>query len=256
MRTKFVAGNWKMNTSLAQAGSLCRAIREQYASHPQVLTAICPPFPYLDAVRQALEGSDIALGAQNVYHELSGAFTGEVSAPMLVDLGCRYSIIGHSERRHILGESDSLIRRKVRAVLGTSLIPILCVGELLAERDRGETGDVVAAQVLSALAGLDQDQVARVVIAYEPVWAIGTGRNATPEQAQEVHSHIRKILQDRYNASLAARTVIQYGGSVKAANADSLMAQPDVDGTLVGGASLQATEFLAIIEAARRTAAR
>ncbi len=254
MRPKFVAGNWKMNTSRAEAAALAAEVVKAVVPQPRVIVALCPPFGYLETVGRAVQGSAVALGAQNLYHEPKGAFTGEVSAPMLVDLGCTYCIVGHSERRHVLGESDAVVRRKVKAVLAADLTPIVCVGELLSERDAGETNDVVAAQVLSAVAGLNQDQAAKLVFAYEPVWAIGTGRNATPEQADEVHSHIRKILSQRYNANLADQAVIQYGGSVKASNAESLLAQPNVDGALVGGASLQAAEFIAIVAAARRVA--
>ncbi len=255
MRPKFVAGNWKMNTTRAEAAALAGAVAAGCGNWPGVIVAVCPPFPYLDVVGRALAGSAVALGAQDVYFEKSGAFTGEVSAAMLADLGCRYAITGHSERRHILGETDPLIRRKVKAALAARLTPIVCVGELLSERDANETIGVVTAQVSSAIAGLNADDAARLVFAYEPVWAIGTGRHATPEQAEEVHSRIRTILADRYNASLADGTVIQYGGSVKASNAELLLRQPDVDGALVGGASLQAPEFLGILDAARRTAA-
>jgi len=252
VRPKLIVGNWKMNTTRVEAITLAAAVARNNVAGPNVNVAMCPPFPYLEAVGKAIEGSSILLGAQDLYLEPSGAFTGEVSGQMLVDVGCRICIVGHSERRHILGDSEGLIRRKVRAALAVGLTPIVCVGELLRERDGGETNDVVAAQVYSAVAGLDHTQVEQLVFAYEPVWAIGTGRNATPEQAEEVHSHIRKILSDRYNASLAARTVIQYGGSVKASNAELLLEQPNVDGALVGGASLQAEEFLAIVAAGRR----
>ena len=256
MRPKLIAGNWKMNTTRAAASELASAVAARVQPTEQVIVALCPPFPYLEVVAKAIAHTSVRLGAQNLYPEPRGAFTGEVSGPMLVDLGCRYVIIGHSERRHVLGESEAIIRRKVRAALAVGLTPIVCVGELLAERDADQTHEVVAAQVLSAIAGLNADEAARLVFAYEPVWAIGTGRNATPEQAEEVQSHIRKILANRYNASLAGETVIQYGGSVKATNAESLLAQPNVDGGLVGGASLQADEFLAIIEAGRRVMAR
>ena len=252
MRPKLIAGNWKMNTTRAAAATLAAAVASRIQPAVGVTVALCPPFPYLEVVGQAISGSSVRLGAQSLYPEPSGAFTGEVSGPMLVDLGCRYVIVGHSERRHILGESDAMVRRKVKAAVAAGLTPIVCVGELLAERDGSQTHEVVAAQVLSAVAGLISDEASRLVFAYEPVWAIGTGRNATPEQAEEVHSGIRKILADRYNASLAGQTVIQYGGSVKGANAESLLGRPNVDGALVGGASLQADEFLAIVEAARR----
>jgi len=254
VRPAFVAGNWKMHTSMAEATKLARAIAARARGSSNVIAAVCPPFPYLAAVRSELEGSTVLLGAQDVYCEKNGAFTGEVSAAMLVDVGCTYCIVGHNERRHIIGESDALVRRKVRAVLAAGLTPIVCVGELASERDGEETVGVVTAQLSSAIAGLPADDAARLVFAYEPVWAIGTGRNATPDQAEEVHAHIRKFLADRYNASLADRAVIQYGGSVKASNAESLLRQPNVDGALVGGASLDATEFLAILETATRAA--
>jgi triosephosphate isomerase len=250
MPQKLIAGNWKMNTSQAEAKALASAIAAGVSRTSPVKVALCPPFPYLASVRDAITGSGIELGGQNMSTEPSGAFTGEVSGAMLVDVGCRFCIIGHSERRHVMAESDATIRRKIKGALQVGLKPIVCVGELLAERDAGETSDVVAAQLLAAVAGLTEDQFQQLVIAYEPVWAIGTGRNATPEQAEEVHRHIRKILAARYTASLAAQTVIQYGGSVKQSNAGSLLAQPNVDGALVGGASLNAAEFLAIVAAA------
>jgi triosephosphate isomerase len=241
-----------MNANRADAAKLASAVASRVAKHERLMVAVCPPFPYLDMVGKSIAGSNVRLGAQNLYPEPSGAYTGEVSAQMLADLGCRYCIVGHSERRHILGETDAMIRRKVKAALTAGLTPIVCVGELLRERDGGETNDVVASQVLSAIGGLSDAEAGRLVFAYEPVWAIGTGRNATPEQAEEVHSHIRKILAGRYNAILADNVVIQYGGSVKAANAESLLAQPNVDGALVGGASLQADEFLEIVAAGLR----
>jgi triosephosphate isomerase len=241
-----------MNTSRADAAQLASAVASRAAKHDRLTVAICPPFPYLEVVGKAIEGSKVALGAQNLYPEPSGAYTGEVSGQMLVDLGCSYCIVGHSERRHILGETDAIIHRKIKAALTIGLIPIVCVGELLPDRDAGKTMDVVTGQLTSAIGGLTEAEAEQLVFAYEPVWAIGTGRNATPEQAEEVHSHIRKILADRYNAILADKLVIQYGGSVKAANAESLLSQPNVDGALVGGASLQADEFLAIVEAGLR----
>jgi triosephosphate isomerase len=256
MRVKFIAGNWKMNTNSAEAAALAAKVAAGVSRDSRVRVAICPPYPYLERVASALRGSAVELAAQDLSPESNGAFTGEVSGAMLLDVGCRGCVIGHSERRHVLGESDALIRRKVQAALRVGLQPILCVGEQLAERDAGQTMDVVAAQLLSAIAGLDENACSSLVVAYEPVWAIGTGRTATPDQAEEVHSHIRKILQQRYNASLAAEIVIQYGGSVKASNAESLLAQPNVDGALVGGASLNADEFLAIVQAAFRIVSR
>jgi triosephosphate isomerase len=186
-----------------------------------------------------------------LYHQPNGAFTGEISAAMLVDVGCQYVILGHSERRHILGETDADVNKKTHAALAAGLVPIVCVGELLAEREAGKTNDVIRTQFDGSLAGLSAEQMAKTVIAYEPVWAIGTGKVATPEQAEEVHKELRKIIAARYNAATAEAVRIQYGGSVKASNAAELLAQPNVDGALVGGASLKAEEFLGIAAAAR-----
>jgi triosephosphate isomerase len=194
-----------------------------------------------------LRGSAIGVGAQNVYHEANGAFTGELSTAMLVDIGCRYVILGHSERRHILGETSAAVNRKLKAALQAGLIPIVCVGETLAEREAGQTTDIVQEQLSGSLAGLTAAEAGRVVIAYEPVWAIGTGKTATPAQAEEVHADLRRMLTNRYNAATAQEMRIQYGGSVKPDNAAELMAQPNIDGALVGGASLKADSFLGII---------
>jgi triosephosphate isomerase len=198
-----------------------------------------------------LKGSPIALGAQNMYHEKNGAFTGELSAAMLLDVGCKYAILGHSERRHILGETNQDVCRKVHAALAGGLSPIVCVGETLQEREAGKTSDIVREQFFGSLAGLKSDQALRLVIAYEPVWAIGTGVNATPQQAEEVHADLRKALELRFGSEAAARVRIQYGGSVKPDNAAELLGQPNIDGALVGGASLKADLFLPIIAAAR-----
>jgi len=249
MRQIFIAGNWKMNMTAQSCKEWAEQLLPKAAQHERLALAVCPPFPYLSLMAELLANSPVSLGAQNMYFEPKGAFTGEVSAAMLLDVGCKYVIVGHSERRHVLGEPDSLIRRKVRAAIEAGLTPILCVGELLEERDRGETQGVVTAQLCSALAGLSPEQVSQIVIAYEPVWAIGTGRTATPEQAEEVQSHIRKWLTEQYGSELAERLVIQYGGSVNAGNASSLLSQPNVDGLLVGGASLKPAEFAGIIEA-------
>ncbi|MBX7166964.1 MAG: triose-phosphate isomerase [Pirellulales bacterium] len=246
MRRPFVAGNWKMNLDRAKAVSLARAVATGAGRRADVELAVCPPHVYLCAVGEVVAGSPVALGAQNMYHEPSGAFTGETSAAMLLDVGCRYVILGHSERRHLMGETDAAINRKLQAALAAGLTPILCVGELLNEREAGRTADVIRTQCEGSLAGVDGEQMGKIVIAYEPVWAIGTGRNATPEQAQEVHADLRKLLAARYNAAVAGGVRILYGGSVKAANAAALLGQADVDGALVGGASLQAEEFLAI----------
>ncbi len=216
-----------------------------------VEVAVCPPSPYLAAVRNVVAGTPVALGAQNVYFENDGAFTGEMNSGMALDLGCQYVIVGHSERRHILGETDVDVNRKVKSILDLPLAPIVCVGELLEEREAGLTQKVVTRQFEGAFEGVSAQQMERVVIAYEPVWAIGTGRVASPEQAEEVHATLRKLLATHYNRGIADRVRIQYGGSVKASNAGELLAQPNVDGALVGGASLVAESFLAIVAAAR-----
>jgi triosephosphate isomerase len=217
-----------------------------------VRVAVCPPYPYLALIGETLRGSRVTLGAQNLYPSKEGAFTGEVSPAMLVDVGCRHVIVGHSERRHGLGEKDSFINEKVQAGLAVGLSVILCVGETLEERDAGRTEAVVQEQLSAGLKGITRDQLANVVIAYEPVWAIGTGRNATPDQAQAVHAFIRGWCEAHFGSEAAQTLVIQYGGSVKPDNAAVLMGQPDVDGALVGGASLQADSFLAIVRAAAR----
>ncbi|HWB07889.1 MAG TPA: triose-phosphate isomerase [Pirellulales bacterium] len=251
MRRFFIAGNWKMNLNRQQAVELAKGVAAGAQKFPQVELAVCPPAVYLEAVGQVLAGSEVGLGAQNMYHEASGAFTGEISAAMLVDVGCRYVILGHSERRHLLGETDEQINRKVLAALSAGLTPIVCVGELLREREAGETGEVIRRQFEGSLAGIAADQMKKIVIAYEPVWAIGTGKVATPEQAQEVHLDLRKLIATRYNADLAQTVRIQYGGSVKPSNAGELLSQADIDGALVGGASLKADDFLGIVAGAR-----
>jgi triosephosphate isomerase (TIM) len=252
MRRPFIAGNWKMNLDRAGSVALAAAIARRAGEVPHCDLAICPPSVYLDAVRGAIAGSTLALGAQDVYFEASGAFTGEISAAMLIDLGCRYVILGHSERRHILGETDDQVRKKAVAALAAGLSPIVCVGELLAQREAGQTGAVIRGQFEGSLWGLTAEQMGRVTIAYEPVWAIGTGKVATPEQAEAVHLDLRKIVAGRYNAGVADLVRIQYGGSVKPDNAVQLLAQPNVDGALVGGASLKADDFLKIAQAAAR----
>jgi triosephosphate isomerase len=251
MRRPFIAGNWKMNLDKAGAVALATALANKAGDYAGVELAVFPPSVYIDAVRQAAAGSALGYGAQNVYPEPNGAFTGELSTAMLLDLGCKYVILGHSERRHILGETDADVNKKTHAALAAGLVPIVCVGELLAERESGKTNDVIRTQFDGSLAGLSAEQMAKTVIAYEPVWAIGTGKVATPEQAEEVHKELRKIIAARYNAATAEAVRIQYGGSVKASNAAELLAQPNVDGALVGGASLKADEFLGIAAAAR-----
>jgi triosephosphate isomerase len=251
MRRLFVAGNWKMNTvaqsAVALAGGLARAVP---APLPGVQVAVCPPFPYLSAVGQAVKGSGVELGAQNAWHEKPGAFTGEVAVEMLLDVGCQWIILGHSERRQILGETDELISRKARAAAAAGLGVILCVGETLQQREAGKTEQVLDAQIEGSLAGIDAAAFANFVIAYEPVWAIGTGVTATTEQAESAHAHLRRRLESRYNQAVAAGARILYGGSVNPQNAASLLEQPNVDGALVGGASLKLDDFLPIVRAA------
>ena len=241
-----------MNTNRASAVALADGIVKAAASVAGVDLAVCPPSCYLEAVGKALAGSKVGLGAQNMYHEKEGAFTGELSAAMLVDVGCKYVILGHSERRHILGETDAAINKKVHAALAAGLTPIVCVGELLADREAGKTLGVIQCQFGGSLAGLTPEQMAIVVIAYEPVWAIGTGKVATPQQAEEVHLALRKIITEQYNAAIAEGVIIQYGGSVKPDNAAELLGQPNIDGALVGGASLKVDQFLGIIAGAKK----
>jgi len=252
MRKPFVAGNWKMNTDSRTSVDLAKSIAcgsSEVAGH-DVTVAVFPPFVYLQSVANALSASCIAVGAQDVYCEVKGAFTGEISSAMLKDIGCSYVLCGHSERRHVIGETDELINRKVTAAISGGLLPILCVGELLSERDSSQTEEVVTRQLKSGLAGLSAEKASAVTIAYEPVWAIGTGRTATPQQAQEVHQLVRNLLAKMYDKQLSEETRVLYGGSVKPDNSADLMSQQDIDGLLVGGASLNADEFLAIIRSA------
>lgn len=248
MRKKFVAGNWKMNGSLAENAALLAAIKPALAG---IEAAVCVPFPYLAQAQAALTGSSIAWGAQNLSEQGKGAYTGEVSAAMLLDFACRYVIVGHSERRSLYGESDELVAKKYVAAQAAGLTPILCVGESLQERESGVTEQVVARQLDAVIAAAGVTSLAKAVVAYEPVWAIGTGKTASPEQAQAVHAFIRGKIAT-LDAGVAAGLVIQYGGSVKASNAAELMAQPDIDGGLIGGASLVADEFIAICRAAAK----
>jgi triosephosphate isomerase len=254
MRRPIVAGNWKLHGSRAENARLIEDIMAQLPAKPGPQAApaciVCPPFVYLQEIARLLRGSSIELGAQDVCAEAQGAFTGEVSASMLKDVGCEYVIVGHSERRLIYRESEQLVARKFAAAQSKALVPILCVGEQLSERDADRTTEVVGRQLDAVLELVGVDAFAHAVVAYEPVWAIGTGRNATPAQAQEVHAFIRARLAAR-SAKIAAETRILYGGSVKAGNAAELFAMPDVDGGLIGGASLKADEFLAILAAAR-----
>jgi triosephosphate isomerase (TIM) len=253
-RKPLVAGNWKMHGSRAETATLLEAlVHGQLGDVAEVL--VCPPFVYLTDAARALKSTQIGLGAQSVCAEASGAFTGEVSAAMLKDVGCRYVIVGHSERRALYKESDALVARKFVAAQSNGLIPILCVGETLEERESSQTFAVIERQFQAVLDVTGLAAIAKSVIAYEPVWAIGTGKNASPEQAQEVHRYIRSLVEraegGQASATIAADLRIVYGGSVKAANANEIFAMPDVDGGLVGGASLKADEFLKICNAAR-----
>jgi len=249
MRKPFVAGNWKMHTVAAEAEALVAAIAEG-APKAGVDLAVCPPFVHLRSVAKTLEGTNVSVGAQNMHFEPKGAFTGEISAAMLLDAGCRCVILGHSERRHVFGESDGLVAHKMTAALSAGLHPILCVGETLDERESGQTMEVNERQIRAGLDGVRAEDMAAVTIAYEPVWAIGTGKTATPDQAQEAHAAIRGVLADLFGDDIAAATRILYGGSVKPENAAEIFSRPDVDGGLIGGASLKADSFLAIAEAA------
>ncbi len=253
-RRPFVCGNWKMHTGSQTAVSLALDVSEGAAAHSAVEVAIAPPFPWLENVARRLRDGPVSVAAQNCHFEEKGAFTGEVSPGMLRDAGCTHVIVGHSERRTLFGEDDSLVSRKVAAVLAASLRPILCVGETLEEREAGSTMDVVGRQVQKGLGKVELVELPLVTIAYEPVWAIGTGRTATPEQAQEVHAAIREIICSLGGEDAGSSMRIQYGGSVKAANARELMSMKDVDGALVGGASLDAFEFTEIIAAAAENA--
>ena len=250
-RPKFIAGNWKMYTSAAEAKALAAGVVAGVGSDTSVTVAVCPPFPWLTIVAEIVRGTPVALGAQNCHHEREGAYTGEVSPQMLLDVGCRYVIVGHSERRHGLGETDAVLNRKAKAALAAGLRVIFCVGELLAEREAGQTEAVLDHQLTGGLAGVPADQFGNLVIAYEPVWAIGTGKVATPDQAQEAHAFIRRKIAELFGENAAAGVLILYGGSAKPDNVASLLHLPDVDGALVGGASLKADLFLAIVRAAR-----
>jgi triosephosphate isomerase len=249
MRPKLVIGNWKMHGSLAENGSLLRGLLAGVSSVGDVGLAVCVPFPYLAQAQSMLAATPIAWGAQNLSEHAQGAFTGEVSSAMLADFGCRYVLIGHSERRALYGESDALVASKFVAAKSSGLVPVLCVGETLTQRESGKTADVVAAQVAAVLDRVGVVAFSGAVVAYEPVWANGTGRTATPEQAQEVHSAIRAQFA-RCDESVAAGLKILYGGSVKSQNAGEIFAQADIDGGLVGGASLVVDDFLAICQAA------
>lgn len=243
-RKPIIAGNWKMYKTGAEATALVKALQAEIAGSAAEVV-VCPPYTAL----AALAGSGLQLGAQNVHWEKEGAFTGEISAVMLKEHGVRYVIVGHSERRQYFGETDAGVNKRAKAALANGLRPIVCVGELLADREAGKTETVVAGQVRGSLAGFSKDDILQTVIAYEPVWAIGTGKTASPAQAQEVHALIRRLLKELFGDA-AEKVRIQYGGSVKPDNAKELLGQPDIDGALVGGASLKAADFAAIVKAA------
>jgi len=249
-RPRLVAGNWKMHKTPAEGAALARELAELLRARPQCEVAVCPPFPAIAGVVAALEGSGLHVGGQNLHWESQGAFTGEVSGVMLAAAGCRFAIVGHSERRHGLGEDDAVVAKKLRAALRDGLTPIVCVGETLEERDAGRTADVLVRQVRGAFDGLDAAGTAASVIAYEPVWAIGTGRVATPAQAREAHQVIRATLDRVASSGAGGRMAILYGGSVNAENAPILLADPEIDGALVGGAALEAAAFVRIVMAA------
>ncbi len=248
LRKPILAANWKMHKTVAEAVAFAEALQEQTGPLTDREAVIAPPFTSLDSLCRALKLEGYSASAQNCHWEEKGAFTGEISTVMIKDLGCRYVIVGHSERRHIFGETDEMIRKKAASVFTHGMVPIICVGELLVERDANSTFDVVGAQLDKALEGLVSDLVGRVVLAYEPVWAIGTGRTATPAQAQEVHAFIRARLEALFNKEVANRVRILYGGSVKPDNVDALMAEADLDGMLVGGASLEVASFKRIVQ--------
>jgi triosephosphate isomerase len=250
MRKKFIAGNWKMNTRSIDGELLAAGIVKGLGGDTRVTVAVCPPFPFLARVGQAVKGTPVALGAQNCYPKDDGAFTGEVSPAMLVDIGCQYVIVGHSERRQIFKETDAFINAKVHAALAAKLKVILCIGETLDDRKANQTETVLDTQLTGSLAKIGAEQLANITIAYEPVWAIGTGVNATPQQAQESHAFVRKRIGQLCGDAAAQAVIIQYGGSAKPENVQSLLWQPDVDGALVGGASLKLDDFLAIIRIA------
>jgi len=248
MRKPIIAGNWKMNKTVGEARELVKALKDKVADVTDVEIVVAPTFTALLAVAEVIKGSNVKLAAQDMYWEEKGAFTGEISPLMLKDVGCQYVIIGHSERRAYFSETNETVNKKVKAAHAHSLNPIVCVGEILEERESGVTKDVIKDHVVNGLAGLTDEQMLKTVIAYEPVWAIGTGKTATPDQAQEVHRFIRELLVDMYSSAVAEAVRIQYGGSVKPDNAAQLMAQPDIDGGLIGGASLDADSFTQIVK--------
>lgn len=249
MRKTLIAGNWKMNTDRASGVALAQGVAAGAADVDGVDLLVCPPAVYMSAIGDAISGSPVALGAQNMCADDNGAFTGETSSSMLNDVGAEYVILGHSERRTLYGETDADVNKKTHKALAAGLAPIVCVGELLEERESGKTADVIKTQFEGSLADITEAQITSIVIAYEPVWAIGTGKVASPEQAEEVHADLRRLLTERYTADIAAQIRILYGGSVKPGNAGELISQENIDGALVGGASLKVEDFLGIAKA-------
>jgi triosephosphate isomerase len=250
MRKPYIAGNWKMNMTIAESAALAEAIKAGFDAAERADAAVIPQFLAIPSVAAAVAGSPIKVGAQDVYFEKSGAFTGEISASMIADAGCSFALVGHSERRHVLGEPDDVVRRKLDALLEAGLEAVLCVGEKIEEREAGETEKRLSIQIRAGLEGVAAEAISRVTIAYEPVWAIGTGKTATTEQAQQAHRYIRGLVVELFDQQIADGVRIQYGGSVKPGNAADLLAQTDVDGALVGGASLTSDSFLGIIAGA------
>ena len=251
MRKKIIAGNWKLNNNIKESLELITLLKRELSDITDIVIVVCPVFIALDEVADVLYDSNIRLGAQNLFWEPSGAFTGEISAPLLKEVGVEYVIIGHSERRQFFGETDDGVNKKVKSALQYDLTPIVCVGEVLAEREASKTFDVIRKQCEGSFAGLTAEEMKRIVIAYEPVWAIGTGKTATPQQAQEVHQFIRGLIKSAHGEEVAEEICIQYGGSVKPENAAELMAQNDIDGALVGGASLKSESFAKIVQNSR-----
>jgi len=250
MRRKVIAGNWKMNMDVHQSQKLVSEILNGLGKDSKAEVIVCPPYTSLSEVNSLLKGTQVKLGAQNMYYEESGAYTAEISADMLKSVGCEYVILGHSERRVIFNESDELVNKKIKSALAKGLKPIFCVGELLEQREKGETMKVVSSQIEKGLEGISAEQMKNIIVAYEPVWAIGTGKTATPQQAQEVHLFIRELVTENFSSIVAEKLIIQYGGSVKPDNSRELLSQKDIDGALVGGACLKADSFLSIIAAA------
>ena len=246
----FIAGNWKMHKTIPEAVEMVKALKEESPQLTNAELVVIPPYTMLSEVKKVIEGSTVQLGAQNIFWEEKGAFTGEVSPPMLKDAGCQYVTIGHSERRQYFSETNETVNKKIKAALAHELTPIMCIGESLEEREKGNTMDKVETQINSGLEGLGKDEIRRIVIAYEPIWAIGTGVTATPSQAEEVHSFIRKKLTEKYGNEIASYAIILYGGSVKPANTYSILKENNINGALVGGASLEADSFIQITKEA------